>query len=211
MAEGITFSADYGAIQKILEEYIASEPKILAVVDDMAKTVFQRSKSAMLREFEEHLVTQELKAGPGPEADNISNTLNGQKGNLYSFLGFDILGNQDPTQKLRETLEKDTTIRKSTRRGTVFYYRVYYPDKDEIVGASRMDWGSGVSWAYAVETGDFGGDAHLSHYIYNTWGAGRSSAGIQTKGVYSENDFAPIPYISEIIAKFIERMNELSL
>ena len=209
MAEGITFSADYGAIQKILEEYIASEPKILAVVDDMAKTLFQRSKSAMLREFEEHLVTQELKAGP--EAANISDTLNGQKGNLYSFLGFDILGNQDPTQKLRETLEKDTTIRKSTRRGTVFYYRVYYPDKDEIVGASRMDWGSGTSWAFAVENGDFGGDAHLSHYIYNTWGAGRSSAGIQTKGVYSENDFAPKKYITEIMEHFIERMNELSL
>ena len=134
--------------------------------------------------------------------------MNGQEGNLYSFLGF--FFGKDPTIELRHVLDRDTTIRKSTRVGTTFYYRVYYPDKQEITDVSRMDWGSGTSWAYAVENGDFGGDAHLSHYIYNTWGAGRSEEGIQTKGVYSENDFAPKPYISTILDNFIQRVNEVN-
>ena len=205
--QGVTLEVDYGAIAKEFENYVSSDPYIRGIVDDMAQTFFQRCKSVMLKEFDQNAITQELKEGP--EAENISNTLNGQKGNLYSFLGFYF--GKDPTEELRHLLDKDTLMRKATRVGTTFYYRVYYPDKEDIVSASRMDWGSGTSWAYAVENGDFGGDAHLSHYIYNTWGAGRSSAGIQTKGVYSENDFEPKPYISAILENFIKRMNELSL
>jgi hypothetical protein len=204
--QGITFKADYAAIYREFERSMDSYPQIVAAVDVMAKTLFQRCKDAMLKDFNDHPITEELKAGP--EAENISNTLDGREGNLFSYLGFYFT--DEPTKNL-EMLLNNVSMRKSTRRGTTVYYTVAYPDKNDIEPLTRMDWGGGTSWAYAVENGDFNGDEHLSHYIYKTYLGGRSQQGIQVKGVYAESDFLPRPYISEIMGNFIERINGLKV
>ena len=69
----------------------------------------------------------------------------------------------------------------------------------------------GTSWAEAVESGEFNGDASLSHYIYKTWMSSRSKKGIQVKGNYSESKFKPTPYMSEILNNFIEKMNSIKV
>ena len=175
------------------------------IVDDFVNSIFKRNKEVLLKEFLNHSITVELKNGPNSE--NISNTLGGE-GNLFSFLGF--FYNTNPTLSL-ENLFNNLSIRKTTRRGNVIYYSINLPTNSEIANSTKMDWGSGTSWAYAVENGNFNGDAALSHYIYKTWIKGRSKTGIQVKQNYSERNFSPKPYISEILENFQKRMNNINV
>lgn len=200
-----TFKVDYSALKKIFEDNIDKDIRIKKIVDDHVFSVFQRNKKVLLRQFSNHSVTLELKNGP--KAENISNTLGGN-GNLFSFLGF--FHTRNPTLEL-ENLLNILSIRKTTRRGNVIYYAINLPTKSQISDATKMDWGSGTSWAYAVENGNFNGDAALSHYIYKTWLKGRSKTGIQIKGEYSENSFSPRPYISQILENFQKRMNDINV
>lgn len=201
----ITFKVDYAAIRKIFEQNIDKDDRIKKIVDDHILSIFQRSKKALLREFLNHSITVELKNGPTSE--NISNTLGGY-GNLFSFLGF--FQTKNPTSEL-ENLFNNLSIKKTTRKGNILYYSINLPTKEQISDSTKMDWGSGTSWAYAVENGNFNGDAALGHYIYKTWLGGRSKKGIQVKGEYSEESFSPKPYISQILENFQKRMNDINV
>lgn len=194
------FKIDYTALKKFFEQNIDKDPKIRKIVDDYVFSIFQRNKKVLLTEFLNHKITVELKNGPN--AENISGTLDGN-GNLFSFLGF--FSGKNPTSDL-ENLLKSLSIRKTTRRGNVIYYAIKLPTKSQISDLTKMEWGSRTSWAYAVENGNFNGDAALSHYIYKTWLKGRSKTGIQIKGEYSESSFSPRPYITPILDNFRERM-----
>ena len=55
-------------------------------IDNRMRKTFQRKKKELVDSFEEHSITQEIKGGPG--ASNISGTLTGGYGNLYTFIGF---------------------------------------------------------------------------------------------------------------------------
>lgn len=198
----VSFKVDYAALSKIFEQKMDSDQRLTNAVDNFVKKNFEKNKNLLLSEFNNHKITVELKNGPG--ASNISDTLGGY-GNLFSFLGF--FSSKNPTQEL-ENLLNNISIRKTTRRGKVYYYRINLPTQSQIAGATKMDWGSGTSWAYAVENGNFNGDAALSHYIYKTWISGRSKKGVQVKGVYSESDFSPKPYLTVIFESFQKRMND---
>lgn len=200
-----TLKVDYAALKKIFEQNIDKDERIKKIVDDYVISIFQRNKKVLLREFLNHKITVELKNGPS--AENISGTLDGN-GNLFSFLGF--FQSRNPTSEL-ENLLNSLSIRKSTRKGNVVYYTINIPTKSQIADVTKMDWGSGTSWAYAVENGNFNGDAALSHYIYKTWMKGRSKTGIQIKGEYSESSFSPKPYISQILENFQKRMNNINV
>lgn len=201
-----TFKVDYNALKKMFEDNIDKDVRIKKIVDDYVISLFQRNKKVLLREFLNHSITVELKNGP--LAENISNTLGGSEGNLFSFLGFFQTAN--PTGELEDLLN-NLSIRKTTRRGNIVYYNINLPTKSQISDATKMDWGSGTSWAYAVENGNFNGDAALSHYIFKTWLKGRSKTGVQVKGEYSEGSFSPKPYISEILQNFQTRMNNIKV
>ena len=201
----ITFKANYIELGKIFEQKIDSDSRIGAFVDDYVKNRFQKNKNLLLSEFNNHKITVELRNGPA--ASNISDTLGGN-GNLFSFLGF--FQTKNPTIELEDLLSS-ISIKKTTRKGKVFYYSINLPTKSQIADATKMDWGSGTSWAYAVENGGFNGDAALSHYIYKTWIKGRSKTGIQVKQNYSERNFSPRPYISEILENFQKRMNNINV
>lgn len=200
------FRIDQNAIQKALEERVAFAPEIQAKAKLIAFNLFGRAHQSLMRDFLEHPVTQELKAGP--EAQNISNTLNGQ-GNLFGFLGF--WQGQDPTVELENLLIKIKIEKSSTKRNVIYYRIADYPSRTTIEEATEMNWGNGTSWAFSVENGDFGGDAALSHYIFKAWSGSRSQGGFQIKGYeYSEESFNPTPYISQILEKFQDRVNNSS-
>jgi hypothetical protein len=197
------FRIDQAAIQKALEQKVALAPEIQIKAKQIVAGLFGRAQQAMMRDFLEHPVTLELKAGA--EASNISNTLNGE-GNLFGFLGF--FNNQDPTIELQELLSRIDYEKTSVKKNVINFKIVNYPTKGEIESATQMNWGQGKSWAYAIENGEFGGDAALSHYIFKTWNGSRSGGGFQIKGYeYSEESFQPTPYISEILEKFQDRIN----
>ena len=196
------FRLDQNAIMKALEEKVAYSPEVLAKANRIVAGLFGRAHEAMIRNFLEHPVTLELKAGS--DASNISNTLHGE-GNLFGFLGF--FDTQDPTGELEDLLMGIGYERSSIRRNVINYRVTNYPTKKAIESASEMNWGSSTSWAFAIENGNFNGDAALSHYIFKS-GAGRSGGGIQVAGYeYSEEKFHPKPYISEILEKFQDRVN----
>jgi len=197
----ISFKVDYNEIARIFAANIETDVRIRDMVNDFVVQVFKRNQQILLKEFNNHKITTELKAGP--LASNLSGTLDGY-GNLFSFLGF--FHTRNPTEEL-EGLLSSLKIKKTTRRGNVLYYRINLPNKNEIESVTRMDWGAGTSWALAVETGNFNGDAAVSHYIFKTWIKGRSKEGVQIKSQYSENKFSPTPYISEILENFQKRIN----
>jgi|SRR5882724_828027 len=197
------FKLDQRAIQKYLEERVASAPEVQAKVNQVIASLFGRAHQALMKNFLEHPVTMELKEGV--DASNISNTLNGE-GNLFGFLGF--WNGQDPTYELEDLLTKINYEKSSIRKNVINYRIIGIPSKKDIEYATEMNWGHGTSWAYAIETGIFEGDAALSHYIFKSWGGSRSQAGFQIKGYeYSEETFNATPYISDILSRFQNRVS----
>jgi hypothetical protein len=202
---GISLKVDYNELARIFESNIETDARIKNMVNNFVTQIFKRNKDILLKEFNNHKITVELKGGSS--ASNLSGTLDGN-GNLFSFLGF--FHSKNPTAELEELLNL-LTIRKTTRKGNILYYSINLPTKREIESATRMDWGTGTSWAFAVETGNFNGDAALSHFIFKTWINSRSQQGIQVKNKYSESKFSPTPYISEILENFQKRINNATV
>lgn len=196
------FRLDQNAIMKALEEKVAYAPEVQAKANRIVAGLFGRAHDTMMKNFLEHPVTLELKAGS--DASNISNTLNG-KGNLFTFCGF--FEGTDPTEELGQLLEGINFEKSSTKKNIIYYRITNYPSKTQISDVTQMTWGNGESWAFAVENGDFNGSAALSHYIFKTWAGSRSGSGIQIPDEYSEKSFKPIPYLSEILSKFQDRIN----
>lgn len=196
-------NVDINAIRKAIEGRLISNPAVQRRAYLVASNIFFRAHQALMKDFFSHKITQELKAGNS--ASNISDTLNGE-GNLFSFLGF--FAGQDPTLELEELFSRINLGSPLVRRNSIIFNIENLPQRKDIIGATRMNWGSGASWAFAVETGSFNGDAALSHFIFKTWNSGRSKAGFQVKDYsYSEDQFSPKPYITEILDNFQERIN----
>ena len=194
---------DNVAFKKKFAQYIDSDRRIKAAIDKFAKKIFLRAHDSLMKDFDQHPITKELKEGP--TGANISGTLGGY-GNLFAFLGF--FDDQKPTEEL-ETMLNRATLERTIRRGNHVYYRVNMPDKSEIESATQLNWGSGTSWAYAVETGNFDGNASLSHFIYKSWDGSRSEEGLQVEGEYREEEFKEMPYITKILDNFRNRINQV--
>lgn len=197
----ISLKFNQAEFQKKFRAHIDSDIRIRAAVNKYADGIFGRAKTALLRDFNNHPITRELREGP--EGSNISNTLSGE-GNLFAFLGF--YEGEEPTRPL-EILLNWTNMHRTISRGNHVYFKVEAPDWKQIEDVTQMTWGS-VSWCEAIETGAFEGGAELTHFIFRTFQSGsRSGKGIQVKGDYLESDFNPKPYMSEILEKFRERIN----
>jgi hypothetical protein len=197
-----TLHFNQSVFKKKFEQYIDSDRRIKGTVDKFATKVFTSAKTKLIQDFENSAITQELKQGP--QGDNISQTLGGY-GNLFAFLGF--FDNQNPTEELENLLMNISMGKMATRKGNTVYYKVKTPDKSEVEDATRLNWGTNSSWAEGVESGDFAGDADLSHFIYTSWVNGRSKEGLQVQGQVRESEFEPKPYLSAILANFRERIN----
>jgi len=202
MSSAIKVTVNMDAIRRALDGKLTSNRKVQEKSQQVASGIFFRNHAAMMKDYFSNAITQELKAGN--TASNISDTLNGE-GNLFAFLGF--MAGQDPTYELEDLLLKIRLGYARVNKNSIVFKIEGMPTKAEITRATRMNWGNGTSWAFAVETGAFGGDADLAHFIFKSWSGGRSQQGFQVKGYeYSEEEFSPKPYISEILNNFSERM-----
>ena len=63
-------------------------------------------RNEMLEEFDKHLVTEEIMMGP--TALNISGTLQGGEGNLFSYIGFE--KRSTPIKDLRSLLKRGKEV-----------------------------------------------------------------------------------------------------
>jgi hypothetical protein len=161
--------------------------------------VFKRAKSRMIKEFDDNLITQEIEGGIN--ADNISNTLSGGMGNLFSFIGFE----ENPINDLRDFLDDSTLLEPTIRRGNIFYFRIYYPGKNALKESTPMPWEEGLSWTSEIEKGM----SNLSHFLY-VKGYGRSGGGFQSEYQIEDITFTPPNdgYLTPILQKFRENIEK---
>lgn len=208
--------------ESILQK-VAITPKAKAAALEAATEKVDELKAQMLQDFDNHIVTQEIEEGP--EANNISETLEGLSpdhgGNLFSFIGFH--KSDKPLEKIREVLYELTKIKtnnansissKFTRfakgGGVEFAFDVQYPDIQEFAKDTPYpdQWSAG-SWILDLEKGIQG----LSYYIYDPefekYEQSRSTTALEAKDpngnliVIRDNDTStPIRYLSEILENF---------
>lgn len=195
------FKVDEKAIKRKLDDILAKRADVQAKAYSIVSNIFNRIHSSLMREFLDHPITQELKMGN--KAANISGTLNGE-GNLFAFLGF--YDGEDPTFELHELLQRISFHRTTQRKNVIYFTIDNIPTDAEITSKTRMTW-SNASWAFGIESGDFKGGADLAHFMWKSWEGSRSKEGFQLPYEYSEEQFEPKPYITEILAHFREKVN----
>ncbi|MEK6882884.1 MAG: hypothetical protein AABY22_24890, partial [Nanoarchaeota archaeon] len=142
------------------------------IVLRQAERIFEERKNSLLKDFDDHQVTQDLNAGPDQEG-NKSRTLGGVKGNLYSFIGFP--AGEEPAKELREVIDKTTYIKKTvTYSRRLFGYTipinlfnfqdVYkefpYPKSKQL---GNRPWNPG-SWVHGIEIGISGLGEYLTTF-----------------------------------------------
>ncbi len=183
-----------------------------ALMFNAAKTKVLYAKENMLKEFDEHVVTKELLAGPD-SMENPSGTLGG-RGNLYAFIGF-IRGTK-PTDEVRKMLSEFTNILNNPtitdgRSSVTFTWTVVTPSLSELFEATPLEFDDSKSWLKSVEKGLWG----LTHYLnglalnpskdFSPWS--NSGPAIEVKGVVRSDSFKPTPYITEILNNFKKRIS----
>ena len=188
----------------ITKSLIRQTPKESRVqVQKLFGKAFQKIKNQMIVEFLNHPVTVELKGGSN--ASNISGTLGGRKGNLFSFIGFN--SGEDPTKAIEEVLQ-NTNFRFSRLRTESIEFMVFVPDSKEVFAATPMPWAPGRSWAKGIESGISG----LGYYLNKVSSDSRSGRGVQTSKLISGGSrFKNTQYISAILRKYKKQFENIQL
>lgn len=165
------------------------------------KRRFADAKKALLTEFEESLITQEIDEGP-EDTTNISNTLSGY-GNLFSYIGFN--AGDEPCQIIREMIS-DISLKRDggiIKIGNQYFAELNRPYLEDFYNATPLPFLGGRSWILGIETNTVGG---VAQYIYNNWPNGRSGKGVEVKGVYNSLPFSPQPYFTQMYTNFLSRL-----
>lgn len=196
---------NYREIHKSVTNSKIGEKRVRTVWENK----LEDNKQFLLAEFDNHPVTKEIEAGPRPDVENISGTLDGQ-GNLFSFLGFE--SGSNPTKQVRDVLERDVRLSTGVKREAKsdrarFRFSLRIPIQ-EINAASKMTWESGKSWVNAVQQGVSG----FSHYLWRKFiGAkSRSFYGIQAEHEVREapDKSTGVRYINQIFDNFVARLKK---
>jgi hypothetical protein len=168
------------------------------------QAAFQKKKNEMIAEFLNHPVTIEIKGGI--EAKNISGTLGGGSGNLFSFIGFD--AGDDPIEPILRILESTTFdyVNASKKR---INYRINIPTPKDIFDVTPMPWAAGRSWAKGIETGISG----LGFYLRKETDNSRSGLGIQSPRRVRKGGsrFKNTSYISSFLKKYKKEFEDLQV
>ena len=195
MAAGVKVKIN---LKKVLKRIQKPTKKLEVKVRKKAELILKKAKEKLIKEFEAHPVTQEIRGGPS--AGNPSRTLGGY-GNLWSYIGFSS-SSPDPTDIVSKTLKNDIKLNK-TPKVQSFKTKIEYRFKINTVDLPRLEtmtpmpWESGRSWLRGVERGISG----FSNYMYGKTG-GRSGMAFQTKGAIRAGGFGNVKYMSEILKNF---------
>ena len=173
-----------------------------------ANTRLVFARRALLEDFDEHLVTREIKGGSQDPQDqqNISSTLGG-RGNLFTFIGFNF--GENPIEELRAFIQ-DNIVQENRPEIKVSGARVsydfitHYPNLEDIYVATPLPWASS-SWVRGVEKGISG----LANYIYwKFFEQSRSFYGLQASRSLRGIQFNPVDYMTVILNKFKAKFNK---
>lgn len=173
---------------------ILSNPRLIKEAMEMANDILENNKRELINEFNQHPVTKEIEAGPS--ANNMSGTLGG-RGNLFSFIGFNIGDNPiEPIRSMLKSIKLNSSSGKIS--GNKIEFKVIMPEDSEFESASKMPWESGRSWLYDIERSISG----LSNYLYGKFFNSRSESGIQSEKNVNSATFRSVKYFASMMAKF---------
>jgi hypothetical protein len=177
-------------VQKILNN---QAPKILRKdFEGIATNKFKNIKNQLLLEFNNHIITKEIRLGPN--GSNISGTLGGNS-NLFAFIGFE--ENDDPIQPILNILEKiEIRFTRDISIGSLFTITI--PEPSDIFAVTPMPWASGRSWAEGIEKGISG----LGFLIKNNSSLSRSGAALQSSVKIRGGSYKNTQYISALLKKY---------
>jgi hypothetical protein len=183
-----------------LDKNLALESRV--EVRKFFQKAFQKKKNQMIAEFLNHPVTIEIKGGIN--ASNISGTLGGGSGNLFSFIGFN--AGDEPIEPILRLLESTTFdyVNASKKR---INYRINLPTAKDVFRATPMPWATGRSWAKGIETGISG----LGYYLRKQTDSSRSGLGVQSprKVRKAGSKFKNTSYISAFLKKYKKEFEDL--
>lgn len=189
-------------IQKLKEEIASSYEKALkkeAVI--FAEEILKQNLDQYIAEIEDHPVSKEL--NDGPDAENISSTLNGKE-NLFAFIGFD--AEDKPIDELTNLIKQNTFLDKKSNFDTKTFelkFNVFTPSLDEIKSQTPLPFERGRSWVKGIEDGISG----FGYYVYGlVFPNSRSGRAIQSKNKVRVTAYKPVKYITEIYTKFIKNL-----
>lgn len=189
-------------LQAELNKQLALESK--TEVRKIFQRAFQKKKNEMIAEFLNHPVTIEIKKGTN--ASNISGTLGGGSGNLFSFIGFN--SGDDPIEPILKILQSVTFDYVNSSKKTI-NYRVNIPTAKDIFAVTPMPWAPGRSWAKGIESGISG----LGFYLRKETSSSRSGIGIQSPRRVRKTGtrFKNTSYISTFLKKYKKEFENLQL
>lgn len=184
-------------VQKILNN---QAPKILRKdFEDITTNKFKNIKNELLLEFNNHIITKEIRLGPN--GSNISGTLAGSS-NLFAFIGFE--ENDDPIQPILNILENiEIRFTRDISIGSLF--TITLPEPSEIFAVTPMPWASGRSWAEGIEKGISG----LGFLIKNNSSLSRSGAALQSSVKIRGGSYKNTQYISALLRKYKKQFMSL--
>ena len=204
---------------KLITRKIAKSRRLEAEMEKRATEKLDRAKRVMIKEFVDHPVSQEIAAGES--ATNISGTLTGSRGNLFTFIGFPAASK--PIESIISLIQRKTfLVRRSGRRvkktaikSISRTYRINYLEEQDINSSdeARMPWESG-SWISGIERGI----SSFSSYMYKAFKPGRSKKGVQAKKggkaggeeqKINEGTFSPVKYVSRVIENFKKNLRRI--
>lgn len=187
---------------------LLSNGDVQDAIEKAVKKEFNNEKLNALKEFDSHVVTQELS---NPEKGNISMTLGGY-GDLFGFIGFQ--SGSDPIAPVKLHLESKIKLKgtnlyiiyprnvkgqfatgKQTKALKVIFQ---VPDLNDFDKSAQFEgWNGGRNWVKGIEKG-ISGASYFADYP-----RGRSGRGLQLQGSKERpSGFKTRPYITEIIENF---------
>jgi hypothetical protein len=187
--------------QLMKEMTSSSRPTINQVIVKKITPQIHRAQNQMVKDFLDHPVSKEIKAGPN--SSNSSGLLGGY-GNLFSFFGFE--QGTSPITDVKEMLNRPLSI-KARKDGDYGKFNISITgiSKEEILTNTPFHWMSGRSWIDGVEKGVAGFGRYL--YLDSGYPDSRSGTGIQYKGGQPyAGRFQNTPYLSEIINNFKKKI-----
>ena len=190
------------SIRNSVKSQVKKDKDLLVQARLIIEKQFRNVKNQMIRDFQSHPVTRELKAGSG--ASNITNTL--PEGNLYGFIGFQ--EGVDPISPVSNLLEQTNIFIKNRSigmHGFIWTYIVTSPSLQELYSSTPMPWSNGASWLREIEGR---GIPNLGQYMNKLSTTSRSGAGFQNKNK-SSGGMVRIPYIKDILSKFEDNLNSI--
>lgn len=170
----------------------------------IAEVEINKIRQEVLNDFENHPVTKEIEAGP--DAENISATLNGI-GNLSSYIGFSQNETPiEPVKNILKTIKIDSRVKKNnTFDGISFDFNVIAPSIDEIESVGKLPFEPGQSWIKGIENGISGFGAYIYAKMFKK---SRSGKAIQSQSSFRQGAFRPVKYLSSIMEKFYSKIKK---